>query len=265
MKKLTKIALASSVLAMTLSINISAQAQEKRLLTLDDQFAFRQISDPQLSPTGDWIAYTVTNTDLKNDTRDNHIYMTSWDGSQTLQLTNGNDSEYNPRFSPDGKYLAFRSSRESGKQQIWLLNLAGGEAEKISDFAGDVTDFVWSGDSRQLAVIAEEPVPEIPFNGKTPPPIVIDQFHFLEDGVGFIGKSREHLYVLDLATRKADILTPGSFNEYLPAWSTDNKNIAFVSKRGQESDRNNNWDLYAIAAQSGAKARQLTTFIGPDS
>ncbi len=264
MKKLTKIALASSVLAMTLGIGISAQAQEKRLLTIEDQFAFRQISDPQLSPTGDWIAYTVTNTDLKNDTQDNHIYMTSWDASRTLHLTNGKDSEYNPRFSPDGKYLAFISSRESGKQQIWLLNLAGGEAEKISDFGGDVSDFVWSGDSRRLAVIASEPAPETPFNGKTPPPIVIDLFHFQEDGVGFIDKSREHLYVLDLATRKTDILTPGSFNESLPAWSPDSKNIAFVSKRGKNSDRNNNWDLYVIAAQSRAKARQLTTFSGPD-
>ncbi|MEH2318837.1 S9 family peptidase [Nostoc sp.] len=265
MKKLTKIALISAVLAMTLGINISAQAQEKRLLTLEDQFAFRQISDPQLSPTGDWIAYTVTNTDLKNETQDKHIYMTSWDASRTLHLTNGKDSEYNPRFSPDGKYLAFISSRESGKQQIWLLNLAGGEAEKISDFADGVSDFVWSGDSKRLAVIASEPAPETPFNGKTPPPIVIDLFHFQENGVGFIDKSREHLYVLDLATRKTEILTPGSFNESLPAWSSDSKNIAFVSKRGENSERNNNWDLYVIAAQPGAKARQLTTFSGPDS
>ena len=265
MKKVRKIALACSVSTMILAMNIQAQAQEKRLLTLDDQFAFRQISDPQLSPNGDWIAYTVTNTDLKNETRDNDIYMTSWDAERTLHLTNGKDSEYNPRFSPDGKYLAFRSSRQSGKQQIWLLNLAGGEAEKISDFAGDVADFVWSPDSRRLAVIAEEPAAETSFNGKTPPPIVIDLFHFQEDGVGFIDKSREHLYVFDLATRKADILTPGQFNESLPAWSPDSKNIAFVSKRGEKSDRNNNWDLYTIAAQSGAKARQLTTFEGPDS
>ncbi|MEH2163471.1 MAG: S9 family peptidase [Nostoc sp.] len=264
MKKLTKIAFISAVLAVKLGINIPAQAQEKRLLTLEDQFAFRQISDPQLSHTGDWIAYTVTNTDLKNDTQDKHIYMTSWDGSRTLHLTNGKDSEYNPRFSPDGKYLAFISSRESGKQQIWLLNLAGGEAEKISDFAGDVSDFVWSGDSKRLAVIASQPAPETPFNGKTPPPIVIDLFHFQEDGVGFIDKSREHLYVLDLATHKTEILTQGSFNESLPAWSSDSKNIAFVSKRGEKSDRNNNWDLYVIAAQSGAKARQLTTFPGAD-
>jgi len=265
MKKLRKIALTCSVSAMILAMNIQAQAQEKRLLTLDDQFAFRQISDPQLSPNGDWIAYTVTSTNLKNDTRDNDIYMTSWDAERTLHLTNGKDSEYNPRFSPDGKYVAFRSSRQSGKQQIWLLNLAGGEAEKISDFAGDVADFVWSPDSRRLAVIAEEPAAEISFNGKTPPPIVIDLFHFQEDGVGFIDKSREHLYVFDLATRKADILTPGQFNESLPAWSPDSKNIAFVSKRGEKSDRNNNWDLYTVAAQSGAKARQLTTFEGPDS
>ncbi len=265
MKKVRKIALACSVSTMILAMNIQAQAQEKRLLTLDDQFAFRQISDPQLSPNGDWIAYTVTNTDLKNETRDNDIYMTSWDAERTLHLTNGKDSEYNPRFSPDGKYLAFRSSRQSGKQQIWLLNLAGGEAEKISNFAGDVADFVWSPDSQRLAVIAEEPAAETSFNGKTPPPIVIDLFHFQEDGVGFIDKSREHLYVFDLATRKADILTPGQFNESLPAWSPDSKNIAFVSKRGEKSDRNNNWDLYTIAAQSGAKARQLTTFEGPDS
>jgi len=265
MKKLIKIALTCGVSTMILAMNIQAQAQEKRLLTLDDQFTFRQISDPQLSPNGDWIAYTVTNTNLKNDTRDNDIYMTSWDAERTLHLTNGKDSEYNPRFSPDGKYLAFRSSRQSGKQQIWLLNLAGGEAEKISDFAGDVADFVWSPDSRRLAVIAEEPAAETSFNGKTPPPIVIDLFHFQEDGVGFIDKSREHLYTLDLATRKADILTPGQFNESLPAWSPDSKNIAFVSKRGEKSDRNNNWDLYTVAAQSGAKARQLTTFEGPDS
>ncbi|MHC5674418.1 TolB family protein [Nostoc sp.] len=109
---------------------------------------------------------------------------------------------------------------------------------------------MWLMLTSELAEQYFSQVPETPFNGKTPPPIVIDQFHFLEDGVGFIGKSREHLYVLDLATRKTDILTPGSFNESLPAWSGDSKNIAFVSKRGQESDRNNNWDLYAIAAQS---------------
>ncbi|MBD2436556.1 PD40 domain-containing protein [Nostoc sp. FACHB-110] len=170
MKNFRKIALTCGVVALALGINFQAQAQTKRLVTLEDQFAFRQVSDPQLSPRGDWIAYKVTSSNLKDDTQTSHIFMTSWDASQTLQLTNAKEGESSPRFSPDGKYLAFRSSRESGKQQIWLLNLAGGEAEKISDFAGDVADFVWSPDSRRLAVIAEEPAPETLFNGgKTAP------------------------------------------------------------------------------------------------
>ena len=265
MRKFRKLAWVCGVVVALVSSNLQVQAVEKRLLNLDDQFAFHKVSDPQISPDGNWIAYTVENVDLKNNTKDNDIYMTSWDGSRTLHITTSKDSEYFPRFSPDGKYLAFLSSRQysGGSNQIWLLNLAGGEAERVSDFKGGVSDFVWSPDSKRLAVVAEDP--DDVAESKTPPPIVIDRFQFKEDGTGYVGKKRDHLYVFDLATRKADILTPDSFNEYLPSWSPDSKRIAFVTKRGADFDRHNNWDVYVIEATPGTKASQLTTFEGPDN
>ncbi len=267
MRRFGKFALVCSVIVALVSSNFRVQASQKRLLTLDDQFTFHKVSDPQISPDGNWIAYTVENTDVKNDTKNKDIYITSWSGSRTLRLTSSKDSEYSPRFSPDGKFLAFLSSRQnSGGTQIWLLNLAGGEAEKISDFKGGVSDFVWSPDSKRLAVIAADPEDsEDNKENKTPPPIVIDRFQFKEDGTGYLGKSRDHLYIFDLATRKANILTPDDFNEYLPSWSPDSKSIAFVTKRGADFDRHNNWDIYVIEAKPGAQAHQLTTFDGPDN
>ncbi|MEH2243998.1 S9 family peptidase [Nostoc sp.] len=266
MKRFKELALACGAIAALISTSLKVQATSKRLINLDDLSALHQVSEPQISQDGAWIVYTVKSTDINNDSVNNHIYMTSWDGSRTLKLTNSKDSESSPRFSPDGKYLTFLSSRQSGSEgnQIWLLNLAGGEAEKISDFPGGISDFVWSPDGKRLAVIAEDPPEETQNEQKTAEPIVIDRFQFQEDGVGYLGKSREHLYVFDLATHKADILTPGEFNEYLPSWSPDGKKIAFVSKRGADFDRHNNWDVYTIEAQPGSKVRQITTNEGPD-
>ncbi|MBR8837776.1 MAG: S9 family peptidase [Stigonema ocellatum SAG 48.90 = DSM 106950] len=266
MRRFWKLPLVCSTVATLVSANFEVQAVEKRLVTVDDQFAFHQVSDPHISPNGNWIAYTVEDVDLKNDTKDYHIYMTSWDGSRTLRTTTGKDSGHSPRFSPDGKYLAFLSSRQYNGQgdQIWLMNLTSGQPKRISNINGGVSDFVWSPDGKRLAVVASDPDPKTSGQKKTPPPIVIDRFQFKEDGVGYLGKKRDHLYVLDLATSKVNILTRGEFNEYLPSWSPDSKRIAFVSKRGADFDRHNKWNVYIMEAKPGAKPRQLTTFDGPN-
>jgi len=88
------------------------RSAEKRLLKVDDLFEIKDVNDPQVSPEGDWVAYTVRKADSKTDKNDTDIYMTRWDGSQTLRVTTSKVAETTPRFSSDARWLAFLSSRD---------------------------------------------------------------------------------------------------------------------------------------------------------
>lgn len=260
--------LAATSLIVITPIPLSAQASGQRALTVHDLNHLRDVSDPQVSPDGRWVAYTVTRPDTTKDRGDADIWMTSWDGTQTLRLTTSKDNESMPRWSPAGRYLAFVSSRGDDREaaQLWLLDRAGGEAERITDFPGGIEDYAWSPEGRRLAVIASDPDPESRKDSmKTRKPIVIDRFQFKQDEVGYLGARRDHLYVVDVATRRSVLLTPGPYNELLPSWAPDGKSIAFVSKRRDEFDRDNNWDVYVTAADSGSAPRKVTTFEGPDA
>jgi dipeptidyl aminopeptidase/acylaminoacyl peptidase len=220
------------------------------------------VADPQLSPDGAWVAYTVTAADSSEDKQAGAVWMTSWDGSRTLRLTNSKEGESAPRWSPDGRWLAFLSSREDEHTQLWLLDRSGGEGRKLTSFSGDVEDYVWAPDGKRLAAVVGDADTAKP---KTPAPIVIDRFQFKQDEIGYLGKERRHLYLVDVATGKDTILTPGPYDELLPAWSPDGRALAFVSKRRADFDRDNNWDLYVMDAAPGAVPRQLTTYEGPDN
>ena len=131
---MTKYVLAAAV-AVSVTCAVPADAQTRRAYTLDDLAKLKTVSDPQVSPDGKWIAYTVGSQDVEKDKRDSDIWMVSVDGSRTIQLTSSKDSESRPRWSPDGKYLAFTSSRGDEEEkkkgaQVWLLNRSGGEAQK---------------------------------------------------------------------------------------------------------------------------------------
>ncbi len=265
---------ALAALALPIFISPPARAAEKRAVTLDDLFEIRDVSEPQISPDGAWVAYTVSRMDAKEDASDEDIWMTSWDGARTVRLTFSKESEHSPRFSPDGQYISFLSSREDEGEadQIWIMSRAGGEAERISTFKGGVEDYAWSPDGKRIAVIALDPDPNAPEEGKDKsekekkvPPIVIDRFQFKEDMAGYLQTRHQHLYLFDVASRKAELLTPGMGDEHLPSWSPDGKSIAFVTKRGPDPDRHDNWDIYIVEAKAGAQARQVTTFDGPDS
>ena len=243
-----------------------------RKVTLDDLDRLRDVSGPEISPEGDWVAYTVSVPDVSKDQWDSDVWMTSWDGRRSLRLTTSKSSEHTPRWSPDGRYLAFLSSREDAREvdQVWLLNRTGGEAERVTDLPGGVSDYAWSPDSKRLALIASDPDPDSATvtpdtTHRTHPPIVIDRFQFKADEKGYLDRRRDHLYLFDLAARKAALLTPGEYNEEAPAWSPDGKSIAFVSKRHPDFDRTDNWDLYVVGTTPGAAPRLLTTFEGPDN
>ena len=240
---------------------------QTRTLKVDDIFNIREVRDPQRSPDGKWVAYTVTTAVKDTDKNNTDIWMVSWDGTQHVQVTSTPDGESSPRWSPDNKYLSFISSRMGAKTgQVWILDRAGGEAVKVTDLKGGVSAHAWAPDGKRLALVVTDPDPadkdaEDPATEKkTAKPIVIDRYRFKADGDGFLRGARSHLHLFDIGAKKGDILTPGPFEETSPAWSPDGRQIAFVRVHGEgDVDKMPNRDVFVIDARAGAEARRLTT------
>jgi dipeptidyl aminopeptidase/acylaminoacyl peptidase len=249
---------------------VTPALQGRRAVTLDDHSRMVAVGDPQRSPDGVWVAYTVTTIDAEKDRRHSDVWMVKWDGSEPLQLTSSPDNESSPRWSLDNKYLAFVSSRGTEEErrrggQIWLLNRAGGEAQRVSDVKGGVSDIQWSPDSTRIAFVAtdEDPADEPEklegWKRKTAPPIVIDRYHFKQDRTGYLEPLYRHLGVFDVAAKTATVITKGQADDASPAWSPDGTRLAFLSKRGHaDPDRTSNEDLWVVEAREGAEPRQIT-------
>jgi dipeptidyl aminopeptidase/acylaminoacyl peptidase len=261
-------------LLAALALPLAAAAQTApHSLGLRDLAQVRDVADPNLSPDGAWVAYTVSRVDTAADKRDTDVWMARTDGSQNLRVTTSPSGESKPRFSPDGKYLSFVSGRgdaDGGNAQLWLLPRTGGEAEKVTKLKGSVSDYVWSPDGSRIAMIIRDADPDSLTAAqkaarKTAPVIVINRFQFKKDVDGYLNQQRQHLYVFDLATRRLTNLTPGVYDEYLPAWSPDGKRLAFSSKRGPDPDRHDNYDLFLIDAQPGAQPRALLSTDVPEN
>ncbi len=270
-----------------------------------DVLRVKDVGDITLSPDGDWLAYSVGADDLEKDKSNSNLYMVSWDGATTIQLTYGEDSgASHPRFSPDNKYLAFITARGTGDEdkaddpdeqsQVWLLNRAGGEASQLTRLPGGVSDFAWSPDSSRLVLVAKDPKHEVADaddadtgdaviavepeetrsvektksddeKNKTKPPIVIDRYQFKKDIEGYLVNRYERIYLFDIASKRASLLTPGHFDSTEPAFSPDGKLIAFSSRRNGDPDRHGDSNIYVVEATEGATARQLTDWPGADS
>jgi dipeptidyl aminopeptidase/acylaminoacyl peptidase len=277
----------ASVILFLLAIPTPALAQESRprtprAITIDDFFQIRDVSQPEIGPDGQWIAYAVRTRMLKEDKNEQRLWMISTHGGDAIAMTAEGVSSGHPSWSPDGKYLSFLSARDGGKPQVWLLDRRGGEAVRLTDTVQGVDDFEWSPDSTRLVLILrdpkpedieaarnrEKPVPATPPKPKTPPPLVIDRLQFKRDTVGYLDRRRTHLYVFNVPAKTTTQITSGDFDDSEPAWSPDGKLLAFSSNRTPDADANYKSHIWVVAvdnADKGAHLTQLTPDPGPDS
>lgn len=251
-------------------------AVAKRALTPDDIYLTETVTEPQVSPDGAWIAYLVTTNDRESDEMQNAIWMVSWDGRQQLRLTAPASGIASPRWSPDGRHLAYIGKRAGDDHaQLMLLDRRGGEPRVLTHLAKDITSYAWSPDGQRMVLVLEGlDLPEAAGSGastaggaaKAPRPIVIDTLYFKEDLTGYIdSRWRQHLYLYELDGGKLQPLAlEATSNDLYPAWSPDGSKIAFIRTHERLENTDGTQEIEVVDAHSGATPRLLARPYAPN-
>jgi dipeptidyl aminopeptidase/acylaminoacyl peptidase len=246
----------------------------------EDLFALRVPTDLRVSPDGRFAVFAVKSVAPRKDGYRSALWVAPADGScPARQLTLGAKTDGNPRWSPDGRTLAFLSDRgailqaggagerpgpaelpEDGATQAWLLPVDGGEARQLTRLPHDVTDLTWSPDGTRLCVSSPSLTTRIPPKpGPDRPPErdtrFIDRLAYQLNGVGFTYDRPNNLWLVDVAGERVERITGGQSNDENPVWSPDGGLIAFVSNRHRDADLTWRTDIYVVDPDGGRPIR----------
>jgi dipeptidyl aminopeptidase/acylaminoacyl peptidase len=258
---MTKKKLIPLILALFFMAGAGGTAQDKRVPTVDDLMMIKAAGGPRISPDGKWVAYTVSETDFKQDAYVTQIWLAETATGRTFQLTRGEKSCSSPVWSPDGKWLGFTSSRAGDKSQIFIISPEGGEAVVLTKSETGVGNYDWSPDGKTIAFSAAEPAAKEAKNRK-------------ETYADFEVVRREythtHIFTFDVAaavkdpqpgrqcTRGHDY-TVGSFY-----WSPDGHKIAFTGTINPDLIQGGTADVYILNTADDT-VKKIVSTPGPDN
>ena len=251
----------------------------------DDYYRFRIPTDPQLSPGGDRVAFTVQTVAPGRDGYRHAIWSVPFDGSAPGEpLTIGSKHDTSPRFAPDGRTLAFLSDRRLAVEeepaaakdredsvQVHLLPLdRPGEARRLTNLPRGVEELAWSPDGRRLAVVSSSHGATAaedarrrgrPAQPPAPGDEPLSDFHYVDrlrsqsNGAGWVYHRVTRLWVVDVATGVASLVHAGRAPVGEPVWSPDGSRIAFSADRGRDDDLGFGGDVWVVDAGGGRAVR----------
>ena len=224
-------------------------AQGKRPLSFVDTLELPTLSDPQVSPDGKQILFVMDRPDWKNNRRVGHIYRINADGTNQLQLTFGERGESNPRWSPDGKAIAFTARRDPDtNNQIYLLDVGGGEARRVTNHGAAPSDLTWAPDGQSIWFAANDAKTA---DEKEKDRVQDDVYTFEETNF-----KQRHLWTTDL-TGKTKKITDGDFSVTSYELSNDGKKIAMVRAPSPLLEHSRFGEVW-VSDGDGSNAKQLT-------
>src|SRR5438128_6723596 len=224
-----------------------------------DVYALTGVADPRLDPTGRLVAYQVWSIDEEESEYRGAIWVGHADGSAPpRRFTAGEGRDASPRWSRDGKCLAFTSKRGEDKAaQLYVIPADGGEPRKLTELKESPEEIAWSPDSTRIAFatrVRDEAYEEE--EERKRPPRRITRLLYKLDNVGWTTDRRKHLFVVRAdGSEPAKQITDGDCEDGAPAWSPDGKKIAFSALRGDRWDTEVVSALFLVDADGGEPER----------